>query len=92
MVRVGAVLKLLKFGWGWAFDKSTIKVVFGTLLGLQVFLNLTFPLIMETKHLYRIWIWLFILIDGGNAVLIPNILRRLFGASATLMSGLFYSS
>jgi len=40
---------------------------------------------------YAVWIWLFIFCDGGISVLMPNILKRIFGSKATALSGYFFS-
>lgn len=82
---------MFKFVWAWALDFSTVKRVYGVLLVMQIFLNFTVFFTVVHAYVYAVWIWLFIFCDGGIAVLMPNILKRIFGSKATAMSGFFYS-
>ena len=84
-------MNLLRFTWSWALDHYSYKVVYGTLLLLQIFLNFTIFFIDKNWYTYALWIWLFVLAEGGHYSLLPNILKRIFGSKATQMYGWFGS-
>ena len=56
-----------------------------------MFLNFTITFAVHNIYSYGLWIWLFVFCDGGIAVMMPNILKKMFGSKATALSGFFYS-
>jgi MFS family permease len=84
-------MKMFKFFWSWSLDIYSTRKVFGLLLFMQFALNFTVIFAVHNVYTYAVWIWLFIFVDGGLTVMIPNILKKTFGSKATALSGFFYS-
>lgn len=80
---VGAIFLCMQFTWSWAFDYSTFKFIYGIIVVIDIFLNFTIFWAAKNPITYAIWIWAFTFAFGGSFILIPNILRRIYGTKAT---------
>lgn len=76
---VNSFFSALRFIWSWALDHYSYKVVYGTLLVIQIILACTFGLAGQTKYLYALWVWLALWCEAGHFVLVPNILNKIYG-------------
>jgi len=88
---VAALFNSLRFIWSAFLDKYSYKVVYGTLLCIQILLALSIKLAVTNKIFYAIWVCLALFCEGGHFTLVPNILRKIFGDQATSLYGIAFS-
>ena len=81
----------MRFVWAVSFDLSSTKVVYGALLAVQIILNFSIFLVDKNYYLYAIWVWLYTFCEGGIFVLMPNIIKRIYGSKTTAMYGFIAS-
>jgi hypothetical protein len=88
---IGSIFNTLRFVWSWWLDHSRLKIVYATLILMQVFLNFTIFLVDKNWYSYAVWIWLFMFCEGGHFTILPNILFRIFGSRSLAVYGFFGS-
>ena len=66
-------------------------MVFGTLLAVQIFLNFTIFFVDSNYISYAIWVWFFTFCEGAIFIVMPNIMKRIFGSKTIGMYGYFAS-
>lgn len=76
---VNSLFSSLRFIWSWALDNHSYKRVYGALLLLQIFLSSTFILAAKVRALYALWVWLSLFCEAAHFVLLPNILKKIYG-------------
>ena len=92
--RLGAtasVCNSIRFIWSAGLDCAAYKLVYGILLGLQVILTLSMPLVSHSRGAYGLYVSLIMFCEGGHFSLVPNILRKIYGDRATSVFGLMFS-
>lgn len=88
---IGSIFNALRVFWSWSLDYYSYKQVYGILLISQIFLNLTIAFVSNNSWLYGVWISMFMFCLGGHLTMVPNILKLIFGSSATQLYGFFFS-
>ena len=86
-----AFCNAIRFLWSYATDFYSYKLVYGILLVLQIVIDFTVPLVASNKFLYAIWICLMLFCEGAHFVLVPNILKKIFGDKSTQLYGIAFS-
>ena len=88
---IGSIFNALRWVWSWMLDYYNYKQVYGILLVSQIFLNFTITFVSKNTWLYGVWIILFMFSEGGHFTLVPNMLKLIYGSSATQLYGVFFS-
>ena len=88
---IGSIFNALRWVWSWMLDYYNYKQVYGILLVSQIFLNFTITFVSKNTWLYGVWIILFMFCEGGHFTLVPNMLKLIYGSSATQLYGVFFS-
>ena len=88
---IASICNAIRFIWSFATDHYSYKLVYGTLVTMQIVLNFTCPLIAESAGLYAIWISLMLLCEGGHFTLVPNVLKKIYGDKGTALYGIAFS-
>ena len=88
---IAALCNAIRFLWSFATDFFSYKLVYGILLVLQIVIDFTVPLVAENKYLYAIWISLMLFCEGAHFVLVPNVLKKIFGERGTQLYGIAFS-
>ena len=89
---VAAVCNAIRFIWSTATDYVPYKSVYAVLLCIQIVLNFTIPFVSKDNILYALWISGMLLCEGGHFTLVPNVLKKIYGAEAgTLLYGFLFS-
>jgi hypothetical protein len=88
---VAAFCNAIRFVWSTATDYYSYKLIYGILLVLQIVIDFTVPLVAHSKGLYAIWVSLMLLTEGGHFVLVPNILKKIYGDKGTQLYGFAFS-
>ncbi len=70
-----AIFNSLRFVWSAALDRFSYKVVYGTLLVMEIILAFTFKWSANSMYTYALWVWLSIWTEGGHFCIVPNILK-----------------
>lgn len=68
-----------RFLWAYLMEKTSFKLAFMILLGVQAVLAATIYLIAPIPALYFIWVCLSLGCEGGNFSLFPAVLAKLHG-------------
>ena len=76
---ISSVFGSLRFVWSAALDKYSYKLVYGTLLIMQVILASTMYFAANSKGMYATWVCLCIWCEAGHFTLIPNVLKKNYG-------------
>ena len=77
---ISAVFGSLRFTWSAALDKFSYKIVYGTLLVLQMILASTMIFAANSKGMFTTWVCLTIWCEAGHFTLIPNVLKKIYGS------------
>lgn len=77
---ISAVFGSLRFTWSAALDKFSYKIVYGTLLVLQMILASTMIFAANSKGMFTTWVCLTIWCEAGHFTLIPNVLKKIYCA------------
>jgi len=85
---ISAVFGALRFTWSAALDKSTYKVVYGTLLVFQIILSATMVFAANDRWMFATWVCLTIYCEAAHFTLIPNILKKIYGEQAAALYGI----
>lgn len=88
---IGSVFNGMRFIWSALLDHFEYKTVYGILLVLEISLGVTYPLIIDEKWLVGIWICLGYWCLGGHFTLVPNEMKKIFGANTTQLYSYFYT-
>lgn len=80
----------LRFVWSAALDRYSYKIVYGTLLVIQILLAFTYYFAAKSRVLFALWVWLTIWCEGGHFTLVPNILKIIYGKHATSLYGVVF--
>ena len=88
---VASICGSLRFIWSAGLDCAPYKLVYGILLGIQIVLNLTMPLVSHRKGAYGLYVSLIMFCEGGHFSLVPNVLRKVYADRATVVFGLMFS-
>ena len=88
---VAAIFNGMRFIWSALLDKFPYKVVYGTLLVIEIIIGFTIPFVVDYKWLYAIWVCLAYLCLGGHFTLVPNELKQLFGPKTTQLYAYMYT-
>jgi hypothetical protein len=70
-----AIFNCLRFVWSAALDRYSYKVVYGTMLVMEIILAFTFKWSAKSVYTYALWVWLSIWTEGGHFCIVPNILK-----------------
>jgi hypothetical protein len=84
---IGAIFNAARFLWSCGLDYYPYKLVYGTVLTIQIFLNCTIFFVNQNAYLYAVWVWLFMFCYGSHLVLPLNMLKKIFGSKATQLYG-----
>ena len=84
---LGSVMTSLRFLWSWALDSRPYKLVYGILLAIQITLALTMFVAVKSRTTYLVWICLALFAEGGHFTIVPNTLKKIYGAQATSLYG-----
>ena len=76
---IASFCSAIRFVWSMGTDHFTYRLVYGVMLVLQAILNFTIPLVNESRGAYAVWIAGILFCEGAHFVLVPNILKKLFG-------------
>ena len=88
---IAAVCNAIRFIWSSALDVAPYKLVYGSLLIMQVILDFTISLVSSNKTLYALWVSLILFCEGGHFTLVPNVLKKIYGEKATFLYGIMFS-
>lgn len=88
---VASIFNAVRFVWSTLLDRYSYKQVYGSLLLIQIAVCGTFPFITNSQLLYAIWVCLIYFCEGAHFVLVPNILKKIFGAYATSLYGVAFA-
>ena len=88
---IGAIFNAIRFIWSFLLDNLPYKIVYGSLLASQIILNFTIFFVNKNKFFYAVWVCLFMFCEGGHFVLVPNILKKIYGSKATQLYGFMFS-
>lgn len=88
---VGSIFNGMRFIWSALLDHYSYKVVYGTLLVLEIALGLSYPSIIDNKWLTTVWICLGYWCLGGHFTLVPNEMKKVFGGSTTQLYSYLYT-
>ena len=87
-----AICNSIRFVWSTMTDYLSYKLVYSILLIMQIILNGTIHWVSHNEALFGIWISLMLLGEGGHFVLVPNVLKKIYGAeSGTVLYGILFS-
>ena len=73
------------------FRYGTFRLVYGTLLIAQIALGASMPFATQYKKTFATWICLMLFTEGAHFVIIPTILRQIYGASASSIYGVIFT-
>lgn len=77
---IGAVVNGLSRGfWAALQDKVGFKIVYLSLLGIEIIVAFTFVAIHKTKVLYLIWVLLSFATLGGHFSIFPTVCAKIYG-------------
>ena len=85
---ISAVFGSLRFVWSAALDKFSYKIVYGTLLVFQIIIASTMIFAARSKGMFTTWVCLCIWCEAGHFTIIPNVLKKIFGAQAASLYGI----
>lgn len=88
---IASVFSSVRFVWSYATDYYSYKVVYAVLLIMQIVLDFTTPLVAENSVLYFVWITVILFCEGAHFVLVPNVLKKIYGEKSTLLYGIMFS-
>jgi len=88
---IGSIFNALRFPWSWWLDYSSVKVVLSTLIISQIVLNFTIFLVDKNWYTYALWMWMFMNLEGGFFVVLPNTIKKMFGSKGIAVYGFFGS-
>ena len=92
--RLGAVASVcnsIRFIWSAGLDCAPYKLVYGILLGMQILLNFSMPLVSHRRGAYGLYVSLIMFCEGAHFSLVPNVLKKIYGDRATSVFGLMFS-
>lgn len=84
-ISFGSIFGACRFFWSFLLDKYSYKVVYGSLVSLQLLIGFTLPSVMAMPDCYAKNLLFFFEVcfifnlEGGHFVLTPTILAKLFG-------------
>lgn len=76
-----------RFLWGFLFDKTTFKVLMGTILGLQLFVSASIYWLAQYLYVYIIENLIIGACLGGCFTLYPPIYNKIYEKNGTMMYG-----
>jgi len=86
---IGAVVNGLSRGmWSAIQDKVGFKIVYMTLLALEILVSFTFVAIHKVKALYLIWVMISFATLGGHFSIFPTLCAKIYGPT---MGGKIYA-
>jgi hypothetical protein len=88
---IGAIFNGLRFIWSWALDYFSYRVVYGTLLTIEILIGCTMPSVVGYRWVYAVWICLGYLCLGGHFTLVPNEMKKVFGSKTTQIYSYLYT-
>ena len=88
---ISCLFQGLRGVWSALLDYFSYKKVYGVLLVMQVILGLTFYSSAKSIYTYALWVWLSSWLESGQYMLVPNILKIIYGKHATVMYGVLYT-
>jgi hypothetical protein len=65
----------MRFIWSALLDKFPYKVVYGTLLVIEIIIGFSIPFVVDFKWVYGVSVCLAYLCLGGHFTLVPNELK-----------------
>jgi len=87
----GSIFNGLRFLWSTALDHVRFKIVYGTLICLNIVFGILIVVFRENAVLYAICYCMLIFCEGGHFTIMPNQLKALFGMQATTLYGVLFS-
>lgn len=87
-----AVFNAIRFIWSLATDYFSYKSVYTVLLLMQIVLCFTMVLVDDSPALFAIWVSLILFCEGGHFTMVPNVLKKIYGAeNGTALYGIAFS-
>ena len=77
---LGSIFGACRFIWSFMLDKYSYRVIYGTLIALQLVICFGLPQAVENRPLFLILVCMSFFCEGGHFVLAPTIYAKLFGA------------
>ena len=90
---IAAIMGALRFAWSAAMDheSASFKKVYGVLLICQILLGSTIDFAVQSRMTFAIWICMMMFTEGGHFTIMPNVMRTIYGDSATAIYGIIFS-
>jgi len=81
-----SVFSIFRFVWSFSLEKYSYKSIYGILLGIQMFMGVTLPLLLRFMPNSVFTSGFFLFVDcaskmtmGGHMVLVPTIFAKIYG-------------
>lgn len=87
----GSIFNGLRFLWSTALDHVRFKIVYGTLICLNILFGIGIIVFRKSAPMYAICYCMLIFCEGGHFTIMPNQLKTLFGMQATTLYGVLFS-
>ena len=88
---VGSIFNAIRFIWSGLLDRYSYKVVYGTLLVLQIIFGTLIIFCKKSEGLYAICYCMIMFCEGGHFTIVPNVLKQIFGDKATQLYSFAFS-